>query len=40
MTLEMQFPQVSGLGLNWKAVEGALGRESRVVRLRTEETGR
>jgi hypothetical protein len=38
MTSEMWFPEVSDLGLNWKAVECALDRESGVVRVRVGET--
>jgi hypothetical protein len=39
MTPEKLFPELSGLGLNWKAVECALDRESGVVRLGIGETG-
>jgi hypothetical protein len=39
MTPEKLFPELSGLGLNWKAVECALDRKSGVVRLRIGETG-
>jgi hypothetical protein len=38
MTSEMRFPEVSGPGLNWKAVECALDRESGVVRVRIGES--
>jgi hypothetical protein len=34
----MRFPEVSGPGLNWKAVECALDRESGVVRVRIGES--
>jgi hypothetical protein len=36
----MRFPEVSGLGLNWKVAECALDRESGVVRLRIGEIER
>jgi hypothetical protein len=38
MTSEMRFPEVSGPGLTWKAVECALDRESGVVRERIGES--
>jgi hypothetical protein len=38
MAPEKLFPEVSGLGLKGKVVEGEFDRESRAVRLRLEET--
>ncbi len=38
MTSQMRFPEVSGLGLNWKVAECAFERESGVVLLRIGET--
>jgi hypothetical protein len=38
MTSEKLFPEVSGLGLNWKVAESEFDRESGFLRLPIEET--